>query len=69
MRVVRVKVLGDKMKAICSLGDNISDGSEKLLQRGRGKVRIYAILVKGSTCNQLHILQKIPGSHKEQSSP
>ena len=25
------------MKAICSLGDNISEGSEKLLQRGRGE--------------------------------
>lgn len=55
------------MKAICSLGDNISDGSEKLLQ-GAGKVRIYAILVKVHAINHI-FLQKIPGSHKEQSSP
>ena len=32
-----------------SLGDSISDSSEKLLQRG--KIRIYVILVKGCTCN------------------
>ena len=30
-----------------SLGDNISDNSEKLLQIGRGKVSIYVNLVKG----------------------
>ena len=31
----------------CSLGDSTSDGSEKLLQRRRGKNSIYVILVKG----------------------
>ena len=31
----------------CSLGDNISDSSEKLLQRANGgKVSIYVILVE-----------------------
>ena len=30
-----------------SLGDSISASSEKLLQRGRGKVSVYVILVKG----------------------
>ena len=30
-----------------SLGDSISDSSEKLLQRGDRKVNIYAVLVKG----------------------
>ena len=29
-----------------SLGDHISDSSEKLLQRSRGKVSIYVILVE-----------------------
>ena len=54
------------MRAKCSLGDNISDSFEKLLQRGRGKVRIYAILVKGEYMQPTtYFLQKIPGSHKE----
>ena len=30
-----------------SLGESSSDTSEKLLQRGRGEVSIYVILVKG----------------------
>ena len=30
----------------CSLGESISDGSEKLLQRGKGKGSIYVILIK-----------------------
>ena len=32
-----------------SLGDSISDGSEKLLQRGREKVSICVLLVKGKS--------------------
>ena len=31
----------------CSLGDSISDSSEKLLQRGGGEDSIYVSLVKG----------------------
>ena len=42
-----------------------------------GKVSIYMILVKGATCNQVHIflqkvsasLMKLTASHKEQMSP
>ena len=30
-----------------SLGDSISDSPDKVLQRGRGTVSIYVILVKG----------------------
>ena len=30
-----------------SLGDRISDSSEKLLQSGRGTISMYVILVKG----------------------
>ena len=41
-----------------SLGDSISASSEKLLQRGRGKVRIYVILVKGEFIqSSTHFLQ------------
>ena len=41
-----------------SLGDSISASSEKLLQRGRGKVRIYVILVKGEFIQlSTHFLQ------------
>ena len=62
----KLSFLGDEMRAKCSLGDNISDSFEKLLQRGRGKVRIYAILVKGEYMQPTtYFLQKIPGSHKE----
>ena len=33
----KLRFLGDEMRAKCSLGDNISDSFEKLLQRGRGE--------------------------------
>ena len=37
-----------------SIGNNISDGSEKLLQRGGGKVSIYVIWWRGNRCHQTH---------------
>ena len=50
-----------------SLGDNISDSSEKLLQRGREEVNIFVILVKGEYMWQsTYLLQKVSASHKEQ---
>ena len=42
-----------------SPGDSISDNSEKLLQRHRGKVSIHMILVKGGKCHQAYILQEV----------
>ena len=54
------------MKAICSMGDNISEGSEKLLQRGRGEGQDIGNFGEGGVHAINHIfLQKIPGSHKE----
>ena len=38
-----------------SPGDSISDNSEKLLQRHRGKVSIHIILVKWGKCHQVCI--------------
>ena len=38
-----------------SLGDNISDSSEKLVWRDRGEVHRYVILVKGDTWNKTYI--------------
>ena len=35
-----------------SPGDSISDNSEKLLQRHRGKVSVHMVLVKGGACYQ-----------------
>ena len=63
-----------------SLGDSISESSEKLLQRsggGGGKVSMYVILVKGEYMqSSTYFLQKISASlvkvtasHKEQTSP
>ena len=61
----------------CSLGDNTSDSSEKLLQRGNGgKVSIYVILVEEEYIQSsiyfsgrfLLVLWSF-GSHEEQSSP
>ena len=64
--------------------DSISDSSEKLLQRGRGKVSIHVIFMKGgATCNQAYIyiyiffffqivsasLVRATVSHEEQISP
>lgn len=46
---------GDKTKAMLSLGDNISDGSEKLLQRGRGEGQDICNFGEGGTCNQPHV--------------
>ena len=48
-----------------SPGDSISDNSEKLLQRHRGKVSIHIILVKWGKCHQvciyiyIYILQEV----------
>ena len=39
-----------------SPGDSISDSSEKLLQRGGGKVRVLYDFSEGGTCSQAHIL-------------
>ena len=43
----------------CSLGDSTSDSSEKLLQRGRGKVNIYDFGEGGVQCNQARIFAKV----------
>ena len=52
-----------------SLGDSIPDSSEKLLQRGRRKVSIPVILVKGEFMqSSAYFLQKISTSHQEQRS-
>ena len=61
----------------CSPGDNIPDSSEKLPQRGRGKVSIDVILVQGeymqsSTYFLLKVsasLVQVTASHEEQASP
>ena len=42
----------------CSLGESISDGSEKLLQRGKGKVSVTHDVSEGVTCSQGHTLAK-----------
>ena len=64
------------MKAICSLGDNISEGSEKLLQRGRGEGQDIGNFGEGGVHAINHIFSqkvsnnlKLSASHKEQSSP
>ena len=41
-----------------SLGDSISDSSEKLLQRGSGGRSIYMILVKGKFNSVKHLFYK-----------
>ena len=46
-----------------SPGDGISDDSEKLLQKGRGKDSMYVILVKVGY-KQPQILQKVSASHR-----
>ena len=51
-----------------SQGDNLSDSSEELLQKGRGEVSIHMILVK-SIREIKHIFwQKVTASHEEQTS-
>ena len=51
-----------------SQGDNLSDSSEELLQKGRGEVSIHMILVK-SVHEIKHIFwQKVTASHEEQMS-
>ena len=54
-----------------SVGDSISDGSEKLLQRGREKVSICVLLVKGKSmqASTFFFLQEVSASHEEQPSP
>ena len=60
-----------------SPGDSISDSSEKLLQRGRRKISIYVIWVKGEYIqSSTYFLQKVSASlvkvtasHEEQTSP
>ena len=60
-----------------SPGGSISESSEKLLQRGRGKVSVYVILVEGGApCSEAGVLQNVPAglvkvtaSHEEQTSP
>ena len=43
----------------CSLGDSTSDSSEKLLHRGRGKVKIYGFGEGGVQCSHAHIFTKV----------
>ena len=57
-----------------SSGGSISDSSEIQLHRGRGKGRIYVILVKGEVHaafyrRSLLSLGVVNGSHEEQTSP
>ena len=68
-RVVNEVLFGAKCEDY-SLEDRISDSPEKLFQRGRVKVSIYVILLKGKYGNK-HIfffLQKVSAGH-EQLSP
>jgi len=53
-----------------SPGDSVSVSSEKVLQRGGGKVCINVILVKGEVHAIKHIfLQKVSASHEEHTPP
>ena len=53
-----------------SPGDSDSVSSEKVLQRGGGKVCINVILVKGEVHAIKHIfLQKVSASHEEHTPP
>ena len=53
-----------------SPGDSIADSSEKLLQRGKGKVSRCVILVKGEYMQSgTYFLQKDSASYEEQMSP
>ena len=53
-----------------SLGDSISDSSEKLLQRSRVKGQCICDFGEGGIHAIEHIfLQKVSASHKEQTSP
>ena len=57
----------------CGLGDSISENSEKLLQRGRGRWVYTWFWERGSTHNQTHIfaegLLRVTISHKRQTPP
>ena len=67
LRVASCFISG-KVRTI-TLGDSISDSSEKLLQRGRGKVNIWDF-GEGRVCAVNHIsLKKVAASHKDQTSP
>ena len=69
MHNVRVKFyLGQKKD--CSLGDSTSDGSEKLLQRGRGDGQYICDFGEGGVqaIRCIYFLQKI-SSCQEQTSP
>jgi hypothetical protein len=75
MHNVRVKFyLGQKKD--CSLGDSTSDGSEKLLQRGRGDGQYICDFGEGGVHAIRHIflqistsLMRVTASHEGQSSP
>jgi len=65
MHNVRVKFyLGQKKD--CSLGDSTSDGSEKLLQRGRGDGQYICDFGEGGAHEIRHIFffQKVSASHE-----
>ena len=52
----------------CSLGDSISDSSEKLLQRGVGWEKdqyMYEFSEGGVNASKHIFLQKVPAGHKE----
>ena len=61
----------------CSLGDSISDSSEKMLQNGRREVRIYAIILTNEYLQSstyflpkvVTSLVKVTASREEQTSP
>ena len=52
-----------------SLGDSSSDSSEKLLQRGRGGISMYVVLVKREYTQSSTYFLQISASHEKQSSP
>ena len=54
----------------CSMGDSTSDSSERLLQRGRGKSKMYKILVKGDfSAIKCLLYKRLSASHRELMSP
>ena len=57
-------------KKNCSLGDSTSDSFQRLLQRGRGKSKIYKILVKGDfNAIKCLLYKRLSASHEELMSP
>ena len=75
VRVLSSDLLGTNED--CSLGDSISDSSEEMLQKGRGKVGIYAVILKNEYLQSstyflpkvVTSLVKVTASREKQTSP